>query len=72
MKTFASIFKFDFRENNDDTIVPRMKIVLKNIKNLLREYRHCLKGNQTQINKPFLRYFQLREISPCNYVTPGL
>ena len=27
MKTFASIFKFDFRENNDDTTVPRIKIV---------------------------------------------
>ena len=31
MKTFASIFKFDFRENNDDTIVPRMKIVCQKI-----------------------------------------
>ena len=47
--------------------------MLKNIKNLLREYRHCLRGNKTQINKTFpLKYFQLREISPSNYVALGL
>ena len=27
MKTFSNIIKFNFRENNDDTIVPRIKIV---------------------------------------------
>ena len=58
MKTFSNIIKFNFRENNDDTIVPRIKIVCRKNEIILpRDYRHCLKGNQKQIHKPFsLKY----------------
>ena len=36
MKTFASILKFHFRENNNDPIYPRTKIVCLTIEIILK------------------------------------